>query len=175
MIQYVNPAFETVTGYSFDEVIGSNSRILQSGEHDKDFYRNLWETIIGGNTWKGHFINKKKKDGTRYSEDVVISPVRGPEGGIVNFVAVKRDSTREHLLEDQLRQAQKMESIGRLPGGVAHDFNNMLQVISSYVEISLGQTKKGTPFTETCCRWARRLGAQRTSSDSCWPSRGSRR
>ena len=145
MIQYVNPAFETVTGYSFDEVIGSNSRILQSGEHDKDFYRNLWETIIGGNTWKGHFINKKK-DGTRYSEDVVISPVRGPEGGIVNFVAVKRDSTREHLLEDQLRQAQKMESIGRLAGGVAHDFNNMLQVISSYVEISLGQTEEGDPL-----------------------------
>jgi two-component system cell cycle sensor histidine kinase/response regulator CckA len=144
-IQYVNPAFEDVTGYSFDEVKGKNPSILKSGEHAPDFYKGLWNTITGGNTWKGHFVNKRK-DGTRYSEDAAISPVRGPDGAIVNYVAVKRDDTREHHLEEQLRQAQKMESIGRLAGGVAHDFNNMLQVINSYAELSLTQVEDGNPL-----------------------------
>ena len=135
-IQYVNPAFESVTGYSRADAIGSTPRILKSGTQEAAFYAELWETIKAGNTWKGHFRNKKK-DGTTYTEDATISPVFDDTGAIVNFVGAKHDSTRELSLEAQLRQAQKMESVGRLAGGVAHDFNNMLQVIGSYLEISL--------------------------------------
>ena len=137
-IQYVNPAFESVTGYSKEEVLGRNPRILKGGEHEPAFYEDLWKTISGGKAWEGHFVNKRK-DGTHYTEDATISPVHDATGRIANYVGVKRDSTREHLLEEQLRQAQKMESVGRLAGGVAHDFNNMLQVITSYVEFSLAQ------------------------------------
>jgi two-component system cell cycle sensor histidine kinase/response regulator CckA len=135
-IQYVNPAFESVTGYAKEDVLGRNPRLLKSGEHGQVFYEQLWQTVASGKTWEGHFVNKKK-DGTRYTEDVTISPVVDAAGRIVNYVAVKHDSTHERHLEDQLRQAQKMESVGRLAGGVAHDFNNMLQVITSYIELSL--------------------------------------
>ena len=142
LIQYVNPAFETATGYTRAEVAGQSPRILKSGRHDAGFYSTLWKTISGGRTWKGRFLNRRK-DGSLYEEEATISPVQDPSGRIVNYVAAKHDITREQLLESQLRQAQKMESIGRLAGGVAHDFNNMLQVISSYVEISLKHSRPG--------------------------------
>jgi PAS domain S-box-containing protein len=135
-IQYVNPAFESVTGYARTEAIGHTPRILKSGIQDDAFYARLWETITAGITWKGQFQNRKK-DGTIYPEDAIISPVFDEQGEIVNFVGAKHDSSLERSLEAQLRQAQKMDSVGRLAGGVAHDFNNMLQVITSYLEIAL--------------------------------------
>ena len=116
--------------------MGRSTSILKSGEHDGSFYRELWDTISSGRAWKGTFINKRK-DGTRFTEEATISPVFDERGTIVNYVAAKHDRTREMLLEGQLRQAQKMESVGRLAGGVAHDFNNMLQVMGSYIEMSL--------------------------------------
>ncbi len=135
-VQYVNPAFESVTGYARAEVQGKLLNLLNSGEQTADFYRSIWETISKGKPWKGRFVNRKK-DGTVYTEDTVISPVYDANGRIANYVADSHDITRELQLEGQLLQAQKMESVGRLAGGVAHDFNNMLQVISSYVEFSM--------------------------------------
>ncbi len=143
-IQYVNPAFESVTGYRREEAVGRNPRFLKSGEQDPAFYRELWQTISSGNTWQGTLVNKRK-DGTAYTEDATISPVRDAGGRIVSYVAVKRDITSQRLMEAQLRQAQKMETVGQLAGGVAHDFNNMLQVISSYVEMSLAKVEVGQP------------------------------
>lgn len=137
-IQYVNPAFEVVTGYSREEIIGKNPRVFKSGEQDDDFYKELWATLVAGGIWKGRFINKKK-DGTLYTEEATISPVKDGSGTIVNYVAVKRDVTEERKLEEQLRQSQKMQSIGQLVGGVAHDFNNLLQVINGYAEIAQKQ------------------------------------
>lgn len=133
-IEYVNPAFEMQTGYSFAEVRGRNPRILQSGKHDRSFYKEMWRTLVRGRVWRGHMINKRK-DGTLFEEDVTISPVRNREGIMTNFVAVKRDVSREINLKRQLNRAMKMEAIGTLAGGIAHDFNNILSAVLGYAEV----------------------------------------
>lgn len=138
VIQYANPAFEAVTGYTRDEAIGQSPRLLKSGQQDAEFYRQLWETISSGNVWHGRFVNRKK-NGALYTEDATISPVRDAAGGIANYVAVKRDITEDLILQTQLTQAQKMESVGRLAGGVAHDFNNILQAILGNAQLVLEQ------------------------------------
>ena len=144
-IQYANPAFERTTGYSREEALGLNPRILQSGMHDAAFYQHMWHTLARGETWTGRIVNKRK-DGSLYTEDAVISPVRDAGGTTVSYVAVKRDVTEAIRLEEQLRQAQKMESIGRLAGGVAHDFNNMLGVILGRTEMCLEEILPSDPM-----------------------------
>jgi PAS domain S-box-containing protein len=124
-IQYVNPAFTRVTGYSREEALGQNPRLLKSGRHDEEFYFRLWATLAAGQTWSGRIINRRR-DGTEYTEDTTISPVYDANGCLMNYVAVKRDISRELELEAQLLQAQKLESIGTLAGGIAHDLNNIL-------------------------------------------------
>ncbi len=136
-IQYVNPAFEQITGYRREEVLGRNPRVLKSGQQDEAFYADLWRTISGGRTWRGQFVNKRA-DGTPYTEDAVISPVRDADGRIVNYVAVKRDVTTERELQRQVRQSQKMEAVGQLAGGIAHDFRNQLTVIQGCTELVMG-------------------------------------
>jgi PAS domain S-box-containing protein len=133
-ILYANPAFEKTSGYTRAEALGQNPRILKSGKHDAEFYARMWETLRRGEIWSGHLINRRK-DGTIYEEEATLSPVRDATGTIVNFVAVKRDVTHEVQLETQFRQAQKMEAIGQLAGGVAHDFNNILAVIQMQAEL----------------------------------------
>ncbi len=137
-IQYVNPAFERGSGYTSKEVVGRNPRILKSGEQDDAFYRILWHTISGGKIWSGVMINKGK-NGKLYTEETAISPIRDSSGRIVNYVAVQRDITEHLHLTAQLQQAQKMEAVGLLAGGVAHDYNNMLSVILGYTELALGK------------------------------------
>ena len=133
-IVYVNPAFETISGYSREEAIGQNPRVLKSGRHSAEFYVELWDKLKVGESWTGHFVNRSKS-GRLYTEEASISPVVNRSGEIVNYVAVKRDVTRELELQEQLLQSRKMDAIGRLAGGVAHDFNNMLMVITSYAEL----------------------------------------
>ena len=127
-IQYVNPAFEKLTGYSRNEIIGKNPRILRSDKHDQNFYKKIWTTLLRGEIWHGRIINRKK-DGSLFEEEATLSPVKNNTGKITNFVAVKRDVSKEVALEQQLRQSLKMEAVGTLAGGIAHDFNNILSVI----------------------------------------------
>ncbi|MBS1857363.1 MAG: PAS domain S-box protein [Acidobacteria bacterium] len=144
-ILYVNPAFEKTSGFSAAEALGNTPRLLRSGRHDAEFYRDMWAALTRGEVWRGTFQNKKK-DGTLFEEDATISPVRDESGRITNFIAVKLDVTRESELQAQLTQAQKMESVGRLAGGIAHDFNNLLTVINGYSHLALTQLRTGDPL-----------------------------
>jgi len=144
-IQYVNPAFEQITGYRPDEAIGQNPRILKSDEQDDAFYQAMWQTLAAGQTWQGRFVNRRK-DGSLYTEVATISPVRDALGVTTNYVAVKSDITEQLTLEQQYYQSQKMESVGRLAGGIAHDFNNMLNVILGNAELALEDIPPDSPL-----------------------------
>jgi PAS domain S-box-containing protein len=128
IIQYVNPAFEQITGYPRSEMDGQTPRLLKSGRQNVEFYEKLWKTISAGGKWRGRFVNKKK-DGTLFTDETTISPVFGEKGEIINYVGVKRDITAELSLQTQLAQAQKLEGIGTLASGISHDFNNILGII----------------------------------------------
>ncbi len=136
IIIYVNPSFADISGYERDEALGKSPAILKSGIQDRDFYKDLWKHLTQGKVWKGRIINRAK-DSTLFTVQTTISPVLNDKGEIVNYLAVMRDITKELSMEQQMFQTQKMESIGRLAGGVAHDFNNMLSVILGYSELIL--------------------------------------
>ncbi|MDX9795108.1 MAG: PAS domain S-box protein, partial [Kiritimatiellia bacterium] len=142
---YVNEAFERVTGYAWEEVAGQTPRILHSGKHGKAVYRAMWETLKRGDVYRGRLINRRK-DGTLFTEDISIAPVTDDAGRTVHYVAVARDVTDRLRLESELHQAQKMESVGRLAGGVAHDFNNMLGVILGNAELALESLDSASPL-----------------------------
>jgi len=151
-IEYVNPKFTQITGYNADEVLGKNPRILKSGEISDIGYRNLWETITSGHEWHGEMINKKK-NGELFWEKVCISPIRNSDGVITHFMGIKEDISDHRQTEQehrqamaQLRQAQKMEAIGQLAGGVAHDFNNLLTIINGYSTLLLHEMPADNPF-----------------------------
>jgi PAS domain S-box-containing protein len=137
-IRYVNPAFERITGYRREEVLGKNPRVLKSGRHTEAFYRELWDVLTRGETWRGYFANRRK-DGTIFEEEAVISPVRDASGGVVNYVAVKRDVTDERRKEEQVRRSQRMEAVAKLAGGIAHDFNNLLTAVIGYADLLILQ------------------------------------
>ncbi len=145
-IQYVNPAFERITGYGEAEVLGNRAAILKSGKHDQAFYRELWGTITAGRVWKGRLVNRAK-DGRLFTEDASIAPVVDARGVIRNYVAVKHDVTEELARQESLAQAQRLETVGRLAGGVAHDFNNLLTVIQSCGESLRRATGRGLPVS----------------------------
>ena len=102
-ILWVNPAFTRLTGYSAAEVLGQTMRILNSGEQGADFYRNLWQTILGGKVWKGELVNRRK-DGTLYTDDSTITPVRDASGTLTHFVAIKQDATERRRAEQALQE-----------------------------------------------------------------------
>ncbi|HMK24332.1 MAG TPA: PAS domain S-box protein, partial [Terriglobales bacterium] len=133
-IEYVNPAFEKLTGYNRQEVLGQTPRVLKSGEQGPDVYRDLWTTILAGKTYRNVMINRKKS-GESFIVEKTITPVRDASGRIAHFISNDRDISEHRRLEATVFQAQKMDAIGLLAGGVAHDFNNLLMVISSYAEL----------------------------------------
>jgi two-component system cell cycle sensor histidine kinase/response regulator CckA len=135
-IEYVNPAFETVTGFSREEAIGRTFRILKSRHQTPRLYRDLWQTILAGKVFRGVIVNRKK-NGETFLAEKTITPLRDTKGQITHFISTDRDITERRRLEIQLHQAQKMDAIGRLAGGVAHDFNNLLMVIRAYAELML--------------------------------------
>jgi two-component system cell cycle sensor histidine kinase/response regulator CckA len=136
VMEYVNPAFEALTGYSREEAIGQTLGILKSEQQAGEVYEAMWNTVLAGKVFRGIVMNRKK-NGQTLTIEKVLSPLREEDGPITHFVCTCRDITERRKLESELQQAQKMDAIGRLAGGVAHDFNNLLLVISAYAELML--------------------------------------
>lgn len=139
-IKWVNPAYEKLTGYSIGEVVNKNPKILKSGKQNPAFYAELWDTILAGNVWKGELWNKRK-DGVIYLEEQSITPVTDDQGEVTHFIAIKRDVTKQHQLQEQLHQAKRIEAIGQLTAGVAHNFNNKLASILGFAELASEEAK----------------------------------
>ncbi len=126
LIEWVNPAFTTLSGWTFEEARGRKpGELLNSGMHEEAFYRQMAETVEAGKVWSGEMINRRK-DGTNRTEDVTVTPLRDESGRITHFISIKQDVTERKSLEAQNRQAQRMEAIGTLASGIAHDLNNIL-------------------------------------------------
>ncbi|RLL55592.1 PAS domain-containing sensor histidine kinase [Mariprofundus sp. EBB-1] len=123
-VTYVNKAFEQINGYSSDEVLGKSLSILDSGKHNADFFHNIWHTIRSGKVWEGNIINRRK-NGTEYPALMTIVPIMLHDE-IKFYSAIQQDMSEYETLEAQFQQAQKMDAIGTLVGGISHDFNNML-------------------------------------------------
>jgi len=139
VIDYVNPAFEQLTGYSAAEAIGKTPRIIKSGKQDHAFYQQMWSTILGGETWQEKIVDKKKS-GELYPAILTISPFNtGEQQG---FVGIQTDLTDYAAMEKQFLQAQKMEAIGTLVGGIAHDFNNVLAAITGNLFLAKSNLSK---------------------------------
>jgi PAS domain S-box-containing protein len=142
-IQWVNPAVTTMTGYRSDELIGENTSILKSGEHDKEFYEDMWGTILSGESWQNEVTNRRK-DGSSYINLINITPVTDESGWITHFIAIASDVTERKQLQEELFQSQKLEAIGQLAAGIAHDFNNLLTIINGYSSILSAKAPEGS-------------------------------
>jgi two-component system cell cycle sensor histidine kinase/response regulator CckA len=143
-IVYASPGFERMTGYTQAEALGKSPRFLQGPQTDPAAVAQLREAVRGGRPCSVEILNYRK-DGTPFWNAVSVAPVRDDGGRITHWVGVKTDVTERLRLEEQLRQAQKMEAIGRLAGGVAHDFNNLLTVINGYSELILRGLRPDDP------------------------------
>ncbi len=128
-ISYVNLRFTESTGYQPEEVLGKNPRILNAGITPPEVYRELWAAISHGREWRGEFCNKKKS-GELYWEQATIRPITDSTGALTHYLALKEDITERRVLESQLRQAQKLEGIGQLAAGIAHEINTPTQFVA---------------------------------------------
>jgi PAS domain S-box-containing protein len=146
VIEWVNPAFTQLTGYTAEEALGKSPRdLVESGKNAPAFFEKCWETVVAGRTWRGEIVNRRK-DGSLYTEEQVVTPIADASGAITHFMAIKEDITERLQLEAQYRQAQKMESVGQLASGIAHDFNNLLTVINGMSELLLAQVNQDDPM-----------------------------
>ncbi len=132
---YVNPAFVTISGYSHEELIGKNPSIFGSGKQSKKFWKQMWSVISSGKVWVGE-VENKKRNGEPFHTQLLISPIINPEGKLEGYFGVHRDLSEKRTLEKQLVQTQKMESMGTLAAGIAHEVGNPLASISALVQVS---------------------------------------
>jgi PAS domain S-box-containing protein len=137
---YVNPAFERVTGFSQGELIGKNPNVISSKKYSREFWGKVWTVISAGKVWTGE-VENRRKDGTPIYAHLLISPIIDAEGKVIGFLGAHRDLTEQKALEQQLMHSQKMESIGTLTAGIAHEVGNPLTSISSIVQVLLRTTR----------------------------------
>jgi PAS domain S-box-containing protein len=144
-IVYVNPAFEKASGYSREELLGRTPAIFGSGKHPKSFWKNMWDTISAGRVWTGE-VENRRRNGEAFYSYLLISPIVDVNGANVGYFGVHRDISDQKNLEKQLIHAQKLESIGLLAAGIAHEVGNPLTSISSLVQVIQRETKES--FTQ---------------------------
>jgi two-component system, cell cycle sensor histidine kinase and response regulator CckA len=135
-IEYVNPKLLDVMGYSADEVLGHNPSLWKSGDMDGSVYKELWETILAGNEWRGEFRNRRK-DGGVIIVFSIVSPIKDERGNITHFLCMQEDITRIREIEAEHRRSQKLQAIGQLTGGFVHDFNNLLTIAIGNLDLLL--------------------------------------
>ncbi len=138
VIEYVNPAFERITGYRAKEVIGENPRFLKSGETPEECFQDLWKTVTAGNIWRGEFVNKKK-NGEFYEESVLIAPLKNQRGEVTNYVAVKENISALRRAQRQAEQANRAKSdfLSRM----SHELRTPLNAINGFSQLMLKSRK----------------------------------
>ncbi|MBL8800117.1 MAG: PAS domain S-box protein, partial [Planctomycetia bacterium] len=146
-ILHVNRALERMTGYARQELLGQNPRLLTSGVHPPEVYQALWQAILAGSTWQGE-LTDRRKDGSLYEMSQTVSPIVDGQGQVTHFIGIQRDITERKQLERQLAQAQKLESIGTLAAGIAHEFNNLLAGITGYASLAQEEAPSVGPGKE---------------------------
>ncbi len=147
VIEYVNPAFTRITGYSYDDVIGKSPAVLNSGAQSPDFYKQLWGTILSGEIWHGS-LTDKRQNGEYYPAMMSITPIKDEQDNITHFVSLQQDMSDYSKLERQFLQAQKMEAMGTLVGGIAHDFNNVIAAIQGNAYLARIKLDEGSKAFE---------------------------
>lgn len=140
--QYVNSKFTEVSGHTLEDILDRNIEVLRDGHPDQSSYDAFWKTVRAGGEWRGE-LSTSRSDGSIVWESVKVNCLRNQVGEITNYLCLREDVTERKQLEQQLRQSQKMESLGNLAGGIAHDFNNLLAIINGYSEFC----QQGTPET----------------------------
>jgi PAS domain S-box-containing protein len=146
-ILHVNRAMERLTGYARDELLNQNPRLLRSGVHPPEVYVGLWQAILSGATWQGE-LTDRRKDGTHFEILQTVSPILDSQGNVTHFIAIQREVTERKQLERQLAQAQKLQSIGTLASGVAHEFNNLLAGITGYASLAMEEAPSVGPIRD---------------------------
>ncbi|MDX8390560.1 MAG: response regulator [Mariprofundaceae bacterium] len=144
VIEYVNPAFERISGYAIDEVTGQTPQILKSGQHTDKYYAAMWKTLRSGKTWRGDFINRSKS-GDFYEVDQSITPILDDNGEITGFSSVQRDVTAQRKMQSRFEHFDRVESLGILAGGIAHDFNNLLTAILGNSALAKKKLEESSP------------------------------
>lgn len=146
-IQWVNPAFTAITGYEREEATGKNPRILKSGRHDQKYYEQLWQTILSGHVWKGEVINRRK-DGSLYTEEMTIAPVRDEQGNITHFIAIKQDVTERKQFEQQLEQAlEQAQAASRAKSEFLANMSHEIRTPMNGI-LGMAQLLMDTPLSE---------------------------
>jgi len=134
VIQYVNHAFEQITGYPKEETLGRTLHFFESGEHDDEYYQGLREALAKDGVWSGRLVNKRK-NGSLYFEECIVSPVKNQNGAIINYVYLKRDVTDKLRLESIAESVNTMNNIGFVFSGVRHEIGNPVNAINMILGI----------------------------------------
>jgi PAS domain S-box-containing protein len=160
-IVFVNPAFTKMTGYAAEEVMGKTPRILQGPRTDKTVTMRLRQDLERGETCEGEVINYRK-DGTEFTLEWQVAPIRDEKGAVTHFLALQRDITARKRFESQMFQSQKMETVGRLAGGVAHEFNSIMTAIIGQSELLIGDLPTGSTLAESASEISKAAGRAAT-------------